>query len=77
MKRLFLIFLLLIILLTATACQGYKKTAVPRIELVYTTMPDDDITIPLRKDHTFSEAPISIEEVEDGYNIIIHCVKGE
>ena len=46
-----------------------------RIDVIKNKSALDNFTIPLRKSYSFSEDLYSIEETEDGYNIIIHCIK--
>ena len=46
-----------------------------RIDIIKNRFALDNFTIPLRENYSFSEDLYSIEETEDGYNIIIHCIK--
>lgn len=46
-----------------------------RIDVIKNRSALDNFTIPLRENYSFSEDLYSIEETEDGYNIIIHCIK--
>lgn len=46
-----------------------------RIDVIKNRSVLDNFTIPLRENYSFSEDLYSIEETEDGYNIVIHCIK--
>jgi hypothetical protein len=46
-----------------------------RIEVIKNRSVLDNFSIPLRENYSFSEDLYSIEETEDGYNIVIHCIK--
>lgn len=46
-----------------------------RIDIIKNRSALNNFTIPLRENYSFSEDLYSIEETEDGYDIIIHCIK--
>lgn len=46
-----------------------------RIDIIKNRSALNNFSIPLRQNYSFSEDLYSIEETEDGYNIIIHCIK--
>lgn len=46
-----------------------------RIDIIKNRSALNNFSIPLRENYSFSEDLYSIEETEDGYNIIIHCIK--
>ena len=46
-----------------------------RIDIIRDISTLNNFTIPLRQNYSFSENLYSIEETEEGYNIIIHCIK--
>lgn len=71
MKK-FIILILLIMIILLSGCNADK---VPRVDIVFTGIIYDTIYLPLRPGHQFAEVPYGIEETENGYNIIIYCVK--
>ena len=74
MVKKFIAFILIIcILFLLTACGNGDKA--PRVEIVPTNWTIDTTYLPLRANHIFAEVPYSIEETNNGYNIIIHCIK--
>jgi len=46
-----------------------------RIDIIRNRSALNNFSIPLRENYSFSEDLYSIEETEDGYNIVIHCIK--
>lgn len=46
-----------------------------RIDIIRNRSALNNFTISLRQNYSFSEDLYSIEETEDGYNIIIHCIR--
>lgn len=46
-----------------------------RIDIIKNRSALNNFTISLRQNYSFAEDLYSIEETEDGYNIIIHCIK--
>ena len=61
----------IVIILTACLTNIMPK----RIDIIRNRSALNNFTIPLRENYSFSEDLYSIEETEDGYNIIIHCIK--
>lgn len=61
-----------IIIILATCLTNIRPK---RIDIIRNKSTLDNFTIPLRENYSFSEDLYSIEETEDGYNIIIHCIK--
>lgn len=45
------------------------------VKIVPTYSPYGEVTLPLRENYRFAENSYDIEETEDGYDIIIHCIK--
>lgn len=75
MKKYILIILLSILCLIFTGCNG-RWFNYPIIRIERNNKVSGDVIIPIRENYTFSEDLYSIEEVENGYNIIISCIKG-
>lgn len=66
------IIVTIILLVTMFTNDAYKT---PQITLKRGFFRMSHIYIPLRDNYDFSEVPYTIEETENGYNIIIHCIK--
>lgn len=75
--KIILIFGFLIICLLAMTSCGRSFGAIPRVDMIYSNYRFDELHIPLRKDYMFAEVPYGIVETDDGYDIVIHCVKSE
>ena len=75
MRKLSIVILLIFIAIALSGCSDADKA--PRVEICKSHWTLDTICIPLRENYKFDEVPYSIEETEQGYNIIIYCIKGE
>lgn len=75
MKKISAIIIVIITIVLLGGCGNSDKY--PRISIEPTSWRIDHILLPLRENYKFAEVPYTIEETEEGYNIIIHCVKGE
>lgn len=72
-KYIWIILPILGIIIILAAC--FTNIRPKRIDIIKNRSALDNFTIPLRENYSFSEDLYSIEETEDGYNIIIHCIK--
>lgn len=75
MKKIFTILILIILIIILSGCGLGDQDKFPRVEMVKDEYTANAIFLPLRENHKFAEVPYSIEETENGYNIIIHCIK--
>lgn len=72
-KYIWIILPIVSIIIILAAC--FTNIKPKRIDVIKNKSALDNFTIPLRENYSFSEDLYSIEETEDGYNIIIHCIK--
>ena len=75
MKKYIGIIISTIISIIIILAVGLTNIIPKRIDIIKNKFALDNLTIPLRENYSFSEDLYSIEETEDGYNIIIHCIK--
>lgn len=61
------------IIIILAAC--FTNIRPKRIDIIRNRSALNNFTISLQQNYSFSEDLYSIEETEDGYNIIIHCIK--
>ena len=72
-KYIWIILPIISIIIILASC--FTNIRPKRIDIIKNRFTLDNFTIPLRENYSFSEDPYSIEETEEGYNIIIHCIK--
>ena len=72
-KYIWIIFLIIEIIILLAVC--FTNIIPRRIDVIKNRSVLDNFSISLRENYSFSEDLYSIEETEDGYNIIIHCIK--
>jgi len=72
-KYIWIILSIVSIIIILAAC--FTNIKPKRIDVIKNRSALDNFTISLRENYSFSEDLYSIEETEDGYNIIIHCIK--
>lgn len=75
MKKIVAVFMLIVLIIILSGCDFGDQEKIPRIELIKDDWSANTIYLPLRENHKFAEVSYSIEETENGYNIIIHCIK--
>lgn len=75
MKKYIGIIISTIISIIIILAVGLTNIKPKRINIIRNRFVLNNLTIPLRENYSFSEDLYSIEETEDGYNIIIHCIK--
>lgn len=74
MKKVALIGILAAALLLLSGCGDFGK--VPRLEIVRSAWRYDNVVIALRDKYKFAEDVYTIVDTENGYDIIIHCERG-
>lgn len=72
-KYVWIILPIISIIIILAAC--FTNIRPKRIDIIKNRSALNNFSIPLRENYSFSEDLYSIEETEDGYNIIIHCIK--
>lgn len=75
MKKYTWIIILPIISIIIILATCFTNIMPKRIDIIKNRSALNNFSIPLRENYSFSEDLYSIEETEDGYNIIIHCIK--
>ena len=75
MKRYTWIIIIPIISIIFILAACFTNIRPKRIDIIKNRSALDNFSISLRENYSFSEDLYSIEETEDGYNIIIHCIK--
>ena len=75
MKKLCMIFMMILIIMMCSGCGNSEK--VPRVDILPNHWRFDGIYLPLRENHRFCEVPYGIRETDIGYDIVIHCEKIE
>lgn len=75
MKKIFAILMLIVLIIILSSCDFGDQDKFPHVEMAKDEYAANAIFLPLRENHKFAEVPYSIEETENGYNIIIHCIK--
>lgn len=67
------ITLLALLVLLLAGCTETDKW--PRVQIERTGFSCDDLTLPLRDGYIFAEQMYSIQETDEGYDIVVHAVK--
>ena len=75
MKKILIVLILIIIIIIISGCNFGDQAKFPRVEIAKDEYTANAIYLPLRENYKFAEVPYGIEETENGYNIIIHCIK--
>lgn len=74
MKKLILMMIMIILMMLLCGCDANK---IPRVALIKNDWRFDNINLPLRDGYVFAEDIFYIQDTDEGYNIIIRCIKGE
>ena len=75
MKKILVILILIISIIILSSCDFGDQDKFPHVKIAKDEYTANAIFLPLRENHKFAEVPYSIEETENGYDIIIHCIK--
>lgn len=70
MKKAIIVLLLAVLLLTLTAC-----SSTGRVRISQNSVWIDNLVLAIRQGYKIAEDAYSVEETENGYDIIIHAVK--
>ena len=72
MKKTIMILLLVVLLVTLTACSDTG-----RVRITQNSVWIDNLVLAIRHGYKIAEDAYSIAETDNGYDIIIHAVKGD